>query len=204
MSETDSQPPVLPEIEHLLKAVDSLTRERRVLAEAIESVEAGQTKKALQKLKDLAKQSEQADTELRSCLTHLQLYFAIFWAKAERDKPFAQVIDVMELLQLFGIKDIRNLGHLKSPEDERLAEQILAKVEADLEAQNRVDSAKPVANQLRKLGKAADKKNFNERAALLYAATSFVLLGLEDIAMHHLLPLLKMLQNGPAARHHEN
>ena len=89
----------------------------------------------------------------------------------------------------------------KSPEDERLAEQVLAKVEADLEAQNRVDSAKPVANQLGKLAKAADKENFKERAALLYAATSFVLLGLEDIAMHHLLPLLKMLQKGPPARH---
>ncbi len=192
--EDSHQTPELPELQPLVAAVDRLAQERKKLAQAIEAVRSGQAKKALQKLSQLEKQAQKADTELRTCLAHLKLYFAILWHKAGyAEKPLAQVTDIVELFQLFDLEDIRPDAIFDDPEDLVLAKRLVAKIRHDLDLEKRIHTARPLANRIEKFAKAADRKGLNFRGALLHATAAFILLGMEDVAARELKPLLHLV-----------
>lgn len=192
--EDSRQTPELPELQPLVAAVDGLARERKKLAQAIEALGSGQTKKALSKLSQLEKQAQTADAELRTCLAHLELYFTILWFKAGfKESPLAEVTDIVELFQLFGIENIHPEAIFDDPEDLVLAERLVAKIRHDLDLEKRVDTARRVANQIEKLAKAADRKGLSFRGALLHATAAFILLGMEDVAARELKPLLHLV-----------
>jgi hypothetical protein len=182
-----------PEVRRLVTALDALIRERSVLESAVTAVEKGRTKEALEKLRLLVRRARTAEAEMRAGLTHLKLYFALVWLTSGRDGTVHEVRKIDELLELFEIDDLNSLGHMEDPPSLETVRKILAKVERDMAFLKRVRSATPVANQLTKMAKTAEKNHVELRACLLLAVAGIVQMGLEDPAMIHLMPLLNAI-----------